>query len=109
LGLPAWRPIDHPTQQCKAGEVRLDVNQKGQKGDPGLAGPQGAPGPKGDKGDPGPQGPQGPPGIGSGLASLDDLDGLPCKAPTFDGSTRLVYSGGGLTYSVACSASTKRR
>jgi hypothetical protein len=35
------------------------------------------------------------------LTSLDGLDGLPCKAPTFDGSTKLVYSGGGRIYSVA--------
>ncbi len=62
---------------------------KGDRGDPGAAGPAGLPGQAGAKGDPGPQG---PPGSGGALPSLDALTGLPCRAPSFEGSTKVVYS-----------------
>ena len=37
------------------------------------------------------------------MASLDALSGVPCHAPTFDGSTKVVYTGSGsaLTYFVS--------
>ena len=69
----------------------------GINGADGTNGLDGKDGLKGDKGDPGPQGPmgpQGPPGTGSGIASLDALNGLPCHAPTFDGSTKIAYTTG---------------
>jgi hypothetical protein len=58
-----WRPIDSPTQKCKAGETPLDLNQKGSKGDVGPSGPSGA---SGADGAPGPSGPSGPAGSDGG-------------------------------------------
>src|SRR5205823_14972238 len=78
----------------------------GATGPQGPTGAPGVPGPKGDAGETGlqgAQGPQGPPGTGGGVASLDALSGVPCHAPTFDGSTKVVYTGSGsaLTYFVS--------
>ena len=69
-----------------------DQGAQGLQGTPGLPGTNGADGKDGLKGDKGDPGPQGPPGAGGGLVSLDALSGLPCHAPTFDGSAQLVYT-----------------
>jgi len=87
------------------------AGEKGYKGDPGVDGADGAQGlqgligptglkgdtgqagPAGGVGSQGPQGAQGP--AGSGLASLDDLAGLPCGGDQGSGSTTLSYSESG--------------
>jgi hypothetical protein len=77
-----------------------DVGPQGPQGETGPQGPQGDVGPQGDtgpqglqgdKGDPGEQGPAGP--SGAGLASFDDLDGLPCNSGT--GVVSVTYPYGG--------------
>ncbi len=91
------RIVSDPTK-CKKTETSLVWNMlgpKGDKGDPGEPGPigltgsagpqgeQGVAGPAGLQGEQGLQGPVGPQGIpgpsGSGLASFDELNGLPCQ------------------------------
>lgn len=60
-----WRPIDPPSERCKAGETQLDFNQRGPQGPvgpQGPTGPQGAQGPEGTPGAPGETGATGPPG-----------------------------------------------
>lgn len=55
----------------------------GPPGLPGLPGAQGEVGPPGPAGEPGPAGvtgPEGPPG--PGVASLDELEGIPCTLPS---------------------------
>ncbi len=49
----------------------------GPQGEDGAMGATGAQGPQGEQGLPGPQGEPGP--AGTGIASLDELDGLPCQ------------------------------
>jgi hypothetical protein len=80
----------------------------GPAGPPGPAGPAGAVGPQGPAGPagtPGPQGPAGPQGpegpAGSGLASLDDLAGLPCDGGT--GIVSVSYEAGG-NAQIACTS-----
>jgi hypothetical protein len=65
------------TGACTRNETALDWAITGPKGDPGDPGPKGDPGEPGPKGDPGEQGPPGP--AGSTLASIEGLNGLPCK------------------------------
>jgi len=100
---------------CRGSERRLtwnvagpagpkgDAGPPGSKGEPGAAGPAGAPGPRGEQGVRGEIGPQGPAGAagpagaqgpagpkgepGRGLASFDELAGLPC---TVSGQTGAV-------------------
>lgn len=62
----------------------------GPQGERGLAGPAG---PQGEQGIQGPAGPQGEPGpAGTGIASLDELDGLPCQVGQLtEGVTELSY------------------
>jgi len=87
---------------CKANETRLQWNQQGPAGEPGpqgangLAGPAGPQGPAGERGPAGPAGPAGAQGeagpAGPGIASFDDLAGLPCREGTpQSGSIELVY------------------
>lgn len=59
--------------RCRRNERTVSWNARGLQGAPGPAGPQG---PAGAAGPEGPAGPQGEPG--PALASLDDLDGIPC-------------------------------
>jgi hypothetical protein len=54
-----------------------------------VPGTQGAPGPQGASGPRGATGPQGP--AGSGLASLEGLNGLACHAGGQDGTVSLTY------------------
>jgi hypothetical protein len=96
------------TDPCKPNETRIQWNQEGPAGavgpagaagavgPAGPAGPSGAPGEKGDPGDPGPAGPQGEPGpAGAGVASFEELDGLPCRQGTERaGVIRVVYGAG---------------
>lgn len=65
---------------CRAAERALRWNVRG------VAGPQGAPGPAGPQGPPGPEGDP-----GAGLASFDDLAGLPCTAGGNTGAIELAY------------------
>jgi hypothetical protein len=97
-------------QKCTSFETALDWNQRGPKGDTGpqgpsgstgQTGPQGAKGDTGPKGDPGTQGPkgdpgpQGPPGPAGAIATLDDLDGIPCKGTrAHPGTVRVTYGNG---------------
>jgi hypothetical protein len=62
-------------QHCTSLETQVSWNQQGQ---PGAAGAPGAPGPKGEP--------------GRGLGSLQDLAGLPCKTPDFDGVVEVSTS-----------------
>jgi hypothetical protein len=71
-------PASSPMQHCTPLETQVSWNQQGQ---PGVAGAPGAQGPKGDQGE------RGEPG--RGLGSLQDLAGLPCKTPDFDGVVEL--------------------
>jgi hypothetical protein len=66
----ALRVIDAPTASCGRGEVAIKWQQTGPAGAPGPAGPAG---PKGDLGPAGP--------VGPALASLQDLNGIPCDTP----------------------------
>jgi Collagen triple helix repeat (20 copies) len=63
---------------------------RGFQGLRGLQGLQGAPGVAGAQGPQGPAGPQGPPGH---LATLDQVQGLPCSPPGYNGLTHLRYDG----------------
>lgn len=88
---------------CPAGMTAISWNQQGPAGatgPQGPAGPTGPQGPAGAKGDPGPQGPagaQGPPGPqglpGTGLSSLDGLNGIPCNTSSADaGILKISYT-----------------
>jgi hypothetical protein len=68
--LPATNLMSH----CTDKETEVSWNQAGQPGPPGPKGDMGAAGPKGEKGD-----------SGLGLSSLDDLAGIPCHTPNFQG------------------------
>lgn len=75
-----------------------DAGEPGAQGEPGLPGDpgqQGEPGEQGIQGEPGergPEGPQGPAGTGGGLASFDEVAGLPCRVGTPDeGQVRVAY------------------
>ena len=86
--LPATSPLQHCNATLET-EVRWNqVGPQGKQGSTGPAGADGAQGPKGDSGDQGPAGPkgdkgdtglQGPAGTGGGLASFDQVRGLPCN------------------------------
>lgn len=96
--------------RCRAGERRLDWNQKGVAGATGPAGPAGAAGPAGPAGPPGPAGPAGPTGPagpagppGPGLASFDSLAGLGCTNSGQSGTIALAYDAGG-TATIRCVA-----
>ena len=83
-------------QSCAKNETPLAWNQQGPPGTPGT------PGEDGDKGDPGEPGP--------GLASVDDLDGLPCRVGSPDeGVLEVGYaavSGSGRDVSFTCRSTT---
>jgi len=94
--------------RCRHNERGLEWNVQGPPGPPGPAGADGAPGPPGPAGAagaPGPPGPagadgaQGPPGPqgspGTGLTSLEGLDGLACHAGGQDGTVSLSYDASG--------------
>jgi hypothetical protein len=88
---------------CLSFETPINWNQKGLKGDPGVEGAQGPPGPPGAKGDPGPPGPP-----GAGIASLEDLNGLPCRSGTpAEGTVSVQYSDGSGSASLVCTATPK--
>ena len=80
---------------CKPGYTEVTFSRQGPSGPQGVQGPQGPIGPEGPigpGGPPGPEGPAGPQGVpgppGTGMTSLDDLQGLPCK----DGAGTTVVS-----------------
>jgi hypothetical protein len=68
------RVVSDPTA-CRSNEAPILWNQVGPQG---AKGEPGAQGPAGPKGDPGP-----------GLAALDDLAGLPCRTPQFEGQVAI--------------------
>ena len=80
--------------RCRAGERALRWNVRGVAGPQGPVGPQGPPGPQGT---PGPQGPPGP-----GLASFDELAGLPCTAGANTGAIQLAYEAGTGVATIRC-------
>jgi hypothetical protein len=73
---------------CRAGERALRWNVKGVAGPQGPVGPQGPPGPQGE---PGP-----------GLASFDQLAGLPCTAGAGTGAIELAYEAGTGVATIRC-------
>jgi hypothetical protein len=73
---------------CRAGERALRWNVRGVPGPEGPAGPQGPPGPQGE---PGP-----------GLASFDELAGLPCTAGANTGAIELTYEAGTGIVTIRC-------
>jgi len=101
------RVIDTATDSCGPSETAISWSQTGPQGPAGptgangLPGPQGAVGPagpagaQGPKGDPGPTGAPGPQGAagspGPALASLDNLNGVPCTLPNGTGSVAVSY------------------
>src|SRR6266851_5996580 len=101
------RVIDTATDSCGPSETAISWSQTGPQGPAGppgangLPGPQGAvgpagpagiQGPKGDQGATGAQGPQGAAGPpGPALASLDNLNGVPCTLPNGAGSVAVIY------------------
>jgi Lamin Tail Domain/Collagen triple helix repeat (20 copies) len=89
-------PAGPPGPEGPAGPAGAD-GAAGAQGPAGPDGPAGPTGPAGPQGPVGPQGPQGP-----GLASLDDLAGLPCNGGS--GTVALSYDPGG-TAQIACTSS----
>jgi len=98
------------TSDCRASERAVSWNVRGPQGEPGPPGPAGpigpagpegapgsagatgatgAPGPPGPQGERGPQGPKGDPGTSVG--SLEQLNGLACRAGGRDGTVALTY------------------
>lgn len=88
------------SKQIKNGTIQsVDISAKakralkgnrGPRGFRGLGGFQGVQGAPGVAGAAGPQGPAGPPGH---LATLDQVQGLPCSPPGYNGLTHLRYDG----------------
>ena len=74
--------------RCRAGERALRWNVQGVAGPEGPAGPQGPPGPQGAP--------------GAGLASFDDLAGLPCTAGANTGAIELAYEAGTGVVTIRC-------
>lgn len=66
---------------------------RGPRGAAGLSGREGLSGPRGPAGAQGPQGPPGPQGQTGHLATLDQVQGLPCSPPGYNGRTHLRYDG----------------
>jgi hypothetical protein len=87
---------------------------QGVQGDQGLQGEQGpigltgSTGPQGEQGIQGPAGPQGEPGpAGTGIVSLDQLDGLPCRVGQPEvGVTALSYDPSTGNMVITCNATT---
>jgi hypothetical protein len=73
---------------CRVGERALRWNVRGVAGPEGPMGPQGPPGPQGE---PGP-----------GLASFDELAGLPCTAGANTGAIDLAYEAGSGVATIRC-------
>ena len=73
---------------CRAGERSLRWNVQGVAGPQGPVGPQGPPGPQGE---PGP-----------GLASFDELAGLPCTAGANTGAIEISYEAGTGVATIRC-------
>jgi hypothetical protein len=72
------------------------TGERGPEGPMGPAGPAGEPGADGAQGPIGPVGPEGPKGDpGTALASLNDLDGIPCTRQGVAGTIALSYSSEG--------------
>ena len=91
-------------QNCQPQETKLSWNIQGPKGDTGAQGPQGDQGPPGPQGEAGPQGEPGPPG--AGLASLEDLNGVPCRVGVpGEGIIEVAYETGGAV-SISCKSTT---
>jgi hypothetical protein len=116
--------IDPALADCKEGENSLILNQAGPEGRPGPEGLQGPQGPAGEAGSQGPQGPQGLSGLqgpegpqgtpgtqgpigpagpsgptgpsGTGIASLSDLDGVPCTVDSRAGMLSTSVATGGV-------------
>src|SRR5580765_1095075 len=65
-----------------------NVGPSGSAGERGAIGPAG---PAGATGALGPAGPQGPPGSGSGISSLESLNGVACHAGTTAGTVAVSY------------------
>lgn len=87
----------NPTRPCVKPYMEISWSQAGPAGPRGLQGEQGLsgePGPQGEQGPTGPQGPAGPQGApGDELASLEDLDGIPCNAGA--GTVDVAIAAGG--------------
>lgn len=87
---------------------------QGEQGIQGLTGPQGDPGPagptgpQGEQGLQGPAGPQGVPGpAGPGIASFDDLSGLPCRVGQLgEGVTAISYDQSTGNATISCNPTT---
>jgi Lamin Tail Domain/Collagen triple helix repeat (20 copies) len=98
------------TSDCRASERAVSWNVRGPQGElgpPGPAGPIGPAGPEGAPGSagatgatgaagpPGPQGERGPQGSkgdpGTSIGSLEQLNGLACRADGRDGTVALTY------------------
>jgi hypothetical protein len=94
-----WLRIPAREGACRARERAVSWNVQGPRGEPGPAGPAGPEGPEG------PAGPQGDPG--RGLASLGDLQGIPCTPE--DGGTGSVELdvAGDDTVLIRCVAATQ--
>lgn len=93
-----WNSTDCKGPQGETGSTG-EQGPQGLQGDQGLQGEQGpigltgSTGPQGEQGIQGPTGPQGEPGpAGTGIVSLDQLDGLPCRVgQPEEGVTALSY------------------
>lgn len=111
-----FRLIDAPKEQCKVGEKAISWNATGPQGPIGPAGPTGDAGPTGPVGPQGPAGAQGPAGpagpvgpagpSGSGLESIDELAGLPCRVGNpEEGTVVLGYDAATRQMTITCSPS----
>jgi Collagen triple helix repeat (20 copies) len=80
--------------KCKSSERSVSwntVGPKGPQGTRGAQGPLGTQGVQGPQGSPGSQGAQGPPGPAGNLASLDQIEGLPCQSQGVAGTAIAVF------------------
>jgi hypothetical protein len=83
--------------KCKSSERSVSWNTVGPKGPQGTQGVQGSQGlqgtqgVQGSQGSPGSQGVQGPPGPAGLLASLDQIEGLPCHSQGAAGTAIVVF------------------
>ncbi|HEX2461644.1 MAG TPA: hypothetical protein VHJ58_15985 [Vicinamibacterales bacterium] len=81
------------TVDISAKAKRALKGNRGPRGAAGLTGLQGAAGPQGLAGAAGPQGRTGPQGPTGHLGTLDQVQGLPCSPPGYNGLTHLRYDG----------------
>jgi hypothetical protein len=88
-------------QSCsKSLETPITWSQAGPRGPAGSAGPAGEDGEPGPAGPPGEKGERGDPG--PALASLEDLDGIPCRRSGQDGTVTLTTQPGDGTVELRC-------